>query len=278
MPVLEHQQRRRDDQRLLRDRARPRPGRGRRAEPGQPGAGPPARRRAHHRRHRDQEHRGLHGRPRLLLARQPLQRAVHQQLPGPYVRDALKRVPGVGNVHHLRRAQVRDAVWLDPARLAARGVTAGDVVGALREQNVQVAAGALGDAPADAEPGLQPERAREGPADGAGRVRERRREGGHGRRAGARARRRPRRAGRRDLLVQPALHRARGLRHGHPAAADRQRARRLPGRDGGDGAAREELPARARVAARLRQRGGRARVDQGGADHARRGDRAGACW
>ena len=42
-------------------------------------------------------------------------------------------------------------LWLDPARLAARGITAGDVVNALREQNLQVAAGALGDAPADAD-------------------------------------------------------------------------------------------------------------------------------
>src|SRR5690349_10216643 len=41
-------------------------------------------------------------------------------------------------------------LWLDPARLAARGLTASDVVNALREQNLQVAAGALGDAPADA--------------------------------------------------------------------------------------------------------------------------------
>jgi HAE1 family hydrophobic/amphiphilic exporter-1 len=39
-------------------------------------------------------------------------------------------------------------LWLDPLRLAARGITAGDVVGALREQNVQVAAGSVGEAPA----------------------------------------------------------------------------------------------------------------------------------
>ena len=39
-------------------------------------------------------------------------------------------------------------LWLDPDRLAARSITAGDVVQALREQNVQVAAGSLGQAPA----------------------------------------------------------------------------------------------------------------------------------
>jgi HAE1 family hydrophobic/amphiphilic exporter-1 len=65
------------------------------------------------------------------------------------VRDAIKRVPGVGNVIIFGERKYAMRIWLDPARLAARGVTAGDVVGALREQNLQVAAGALGDAPAD---------------------------------------------------------------------------------------------------------------------------------
>ena len=41
-------------------------------------------------------------------------------------------------------------LWLDPDRLAARGLTAADVVGALREQNVQVAAGQVGQPPARA--------------------------------------------------------------------------------------------------------------------------------
>jgi HAE1 family hydrophobic/amphiphilic exporter-1 len=66
-----------------------------------------------------------------------------------YVRDAIKRVPGVGNVVIFGERKYAMRVWLDPARLAARQVTAGDVVNALREQNLQVAAGALGDAPAD---------------------------------------------------------------------------------------------------------------------------------
>src|SRR5262245_8884514 len=66
-----------------------------------------------------------------------------------YVRDAIKRVPGVGNVLIFGERKYAMRLWLDPARLAARGITAGDVVGALREQNLQVAAGSLGDAPAD---------------------------------------------------------------------------------------------------------------------------------
>ena len=66
-----------------------------------------------------------------------------------YVRDAVKRVPGVGNVIIFGERKYAMRLWLDPARLAARAITAGDVVSALREQNLQVAAGALGDAPAD---------------------------------------------------------------------------------------------------------------------------------
>src|SRR4029079_6909331 len=66
-----------------------------------------------------------------------------------YVRDAIKRVPGVGNVLIFGERKYAMRVWLHPGRLAARGITASDVVNALREQNLQVAAGALGDAPAD---------------------------------------------------------------------------------------------------------------------------------
>jgi len=67
-----------------------------------------------------------------------------------YVRDAIKRVPGVGSVLIFGERKYAMRVWVDPVRLAARGITAGDVVRALREQNLQVAAGAVGDAPADA--------------------------------------------------------------------------------------------------------------------------------
>ena len=65
-----------------------------------------------------------------------------------YVRDALKRVPGIGNVIIFGERKFAMRLWLDPDKLAARGLTASDVVNALREQNVQVAAGAIGDAPA----------------------------------------------------------------------------------------------------------------------------------
>jgi HAE1 family hydrophobic/amphiphilic exporter-1 len=65
-----------------------------------------------------------------------------------YVRDAIKRVPGVGDVLVFGERKFAMRLWLDPTKLAGRGITAADVLNALREQNVQVAAGALGDAPA----------------------------------------------------------------------------------------------------------------------------------
>ena len=67
-----------------------------------------------------------------------------------YVKDAIKRVPGVGNVIIFGERRFAMRLWLDPTKLASRGLTPADVLNALREQNVQVAAGALGDAPASA--------------------------------------------------------------------------------------------------------------------------------
>jgi hydrophobic/amphiphilic exporter-1 (mainly G- bacteria), HAE1 family len=65
-----------------------------------------------------------------------------------YVKDALKRIPGVADVTIFGERKYSMRLWLDPLRLAARQITAGDVTNALRDQNVQVAAGALGQAPA----------------------------------------------------------------------------------------------------------------------------------
>jgi HAE1 family hydrophobic/amphiphilic exporter-1 len=68
-----------------------------------------------------------------------------------YIRDAIKRVPGVGDLIVFGERKFAMRLWLDPTKLAGRGITAADVLNALREQNVQVAAGALGDAPAPAD-------------------------------------------------------------------------------------------------------------------------------
>jgi len=66
-----------------------------------------------------------------------------------YVADALKRVPGVGNVMSFGGANYAMRIWLDPAKLAARGLTPLDVTNALAEQNVEVPAGQLGVPPSD---------------------------------------------------------------------------------------------------------------------------------
>ena len=65
-----------------------------------------------------------------------------------YVKDALKRVAGVGDAMIWGERKYAMRLWLDPARLAQRGLTATTVVNALQEQNVQVAAGQVGQPPA----------------------------------------------------------------------------------------------------------------------------------
>jgi HAE1 family hydrophobic/amphiphilic exporter-1 len=65
-----------------------------------------------------------------------------------YVRDSLKRVPGVADVQIFGERKYSMRLWLDPVRMAGRGLTAPDVVNALSEQNVEVAAGQVGQQPA----------------------------------------------------------------------------------------------------------------------------------
>ncbi|WP_313473164.1 multidrug efflux RND transporter permease subunit OqxB [Rouxiella badensis] len=63
------------------------------------------------------------------------------------VKDELARLPGVGQVQIFGAGEYAMRVWLDPNKVAARGLTASDVVTAIREQNVQVSAGQLGAEP-----------------------------------------------------------------------------------------------------------------------------------
>jgi hydrophobe/amphiphile efflux-1 (HAE1) family protein len=63
------------------------------------------------------------------------------------VRDALRRLDGVGDVNLFGLREYSMRVWLDPARLASRDIATSDVVQALREQNVQVASGTVGQPP-----------------------------------------------------------------------------------------------------------------------------------
>ncbi len=64
-----------------------------------------------------------------------------------HVRDELSRLDGVGAVNVFGAGEYSMRVWLDPQKLEARDLTASDVVRAIREQNVQVAAGTLGQQP-----------------------------------------------------------------------------------------------------------------------------------
>ncbi len=64
------------------------------------------------------------------------------------VRDVLARVDGVGDVNLFGLREYSMRAWLDPDLLASRSITTGDVVAALREQNIQVASGVIGQPPA----------------------------------------------------------------------------------------------------------------------------------
>ena len=64
-----------------------------------------------------------------------------------YVKDTLKRVPGVADVVIFGERKYSMRLWLDPVRMASRGLTASDMVNALQEQNVEVAAGQVGQPP-----------------------------------------------------------------------------------------------------------------------------------
>src|SRR6202453_3543818 len=64
------------------------------------------------------------------------------------IKDELSRLDGIGDVQRFGGGDYSMRVWLDPEKIAARGMTAGAIVAAIREQNVQVAAGQLGAPPA----------------------------------------------------------------------------------------------------------------------------------
>ncbi len=63
------------------------------------------------------------------------------------VKDVLARVPGVGKVTTMGAKDFGMRIWLDPGKLKSRGLTTDEVVQSLREQNVQVAAGKIGQPP-----------------------------------------------------------------------------------------------------------------------------------
>src|SRR6266571_3238322 len=71
------------------------------------------------------------------------------------IRDVLTRLEGVGNITLFGLREFSMRVWLDPDKLASLNMTAGDAVQALREQNVQVAAGTIGQPPTPSGSALQ---------------------------------------------------------------------------------------------------------------------------
>ncbi len=65
------------------------------------------------------------------------------------IKDALKRIKGVGEVRIFGERKFSMRLWLDPTELARRGITAQEVIRALQEQNLQVAAGQVGQPPSN---------------------------------------------------------------------------------------------------------------------------------
>ena len=80
------------------------------------------------------------------------------------IKDALARIDGVGDVQFLGPRDYSMRIWLDPEKLASRNMTAGDVTNAIRKQNVQVAAGRLGQPPDPGGPELPVPPQHAGPA------------------------------------------------------------------------------------------------------------------
>ena len=71
------------------------------------------------------------------------------------LRDSLSRIDGVGEVTIFPASDYSMRIWLDPQQLRSRGITTAEVVAAIREQNVQVAAGQIGQPPAPASQSFQ---------------------------------------------------------------------------------------------------------------------------
>jgi multidrug efflux pump len=71
------------------------------------------------------------------------------------IKDSLSRLPGVGEIVLLGGKDYSMRLWLNPEKIAAQNLTAGDVVKAVREQNVQVAAGVIGQRPTAKQPDFQ---------------------------------------------------------------------------------------------------------------------------
>ena len=72
-----------------------------------------------------------------------------------YVKDAIKRISGVGSVNVFGADEYSMRIWLDPVKLASYKVTMSEIESAIKSQNAQFATGALGDQPTNANPSLK---------------------------------------------------------------------------------------------------------------------------
>ena len=102
-----------------------------------------------------------------------------------YVRDELGRLPGVAGITYLGQRDYSLRAWLDPDKLAALNLSAMDVVTAIAQQNVQVAAGQIGQQPVPQGPAISADHQHPGPAHRPGAVRRHHRQGRPGQLAGA---------------------------------------------------------------------------------------------
>ena len=66
-----------------------------------------------------------------------------------YIKEEFSRIPGVGDVNNFGELRYAMRVWLDPQRMAGMEMNVEDVINAIRAQNVQVAAGSIGEEPID---------------------------------------------------------------------------------------------------------------------------------
>ncbi len=72
-----------------------------------------------------------------------------------YIKDAIKRINGVGSVNIFGADEYSMRIWIDPAKLASYKVTISEIKNAIQNQNAQIATGALGDMPTDGNPSLK---------------------------------------------------------------------------------------------------------------------------
>ena len=180
--------------------------------------------------------------------------------------DPLKRVPGVGDVQIFGERRYSMRIWLDPDKLAKLGITAVDVQNAVAEQNVQVAAGKIGQSPAPAGHPVRDAGERHRAAQRSRAVRRYRGALRPGqRRHRAAARRRADRAGGAAIFLDGGVRQGPDRGAGGVPAAGLERARPAAARQGQDGGTLQALPEGHRVRAALRhdavRLGGQARRD-----------------